>query len=188
MDKKLAVLFPGMGYHCDKPLLYYSKKLAGKRGYEIIEISYAFPVKARDIMNDKKAKNKAFLHAVSETKKQLSEINYGDYTDVVFIGKSIGTSVAAFYDKESGINARHIILTPVPETFNHLRDGCGIVVHGTQDPWCDTKLAETKCKELHLELYKVEGANHSLETDDPITDCKRIPGVLDKIDEMLEKG
>lgn len=24
--KKLAVLFPGIGYHCDKPLLYYSKK------------------------------------------------------------------------------------------------------------------------------------------------------------------
>ena len=26
--KKIAVLFPGVGYHTDKPLLYYSKKLA----------------------------------------------------------------------------------------------------------------------------------------------------------------
>ncbi len=24
---KLAVFFPGIGYHCDKPLLYYAKKL-----------------------------------------------------------------------------------------------------------------------------------------------------------------
>ena len=24
--KKLAVLFPGIGYHCDKPLLYYSRE------------------------------------------------------------------------------------------------------------------------------------------------------------------
>lgn len=23
---KLAVFFPGIGYHCDKPLLYYSRK------------------------------------------------------------------------------------------------------------------------------------------------------------------
>ena len=25
---KLAVVFPGVGYHADKPLLYYSRKLA----------------------------------------------------------------------------------------------------------------------------------------------------------------
>ena len=34
--KKLAVLFPGIGYHCDKPLLYYSKKYLKVYGYEII--------------------------------------------------------------------------------------------------------------------------------------------------------
>ena len=24
---KIAVFFPGIGYHCDKPLLYYARKL-----------------------------------------------------------------------------------------------------------------------------------------------------------------
>ena len=38
--KKLAVLFPGIGYHCDKPLLYYSKKCLSAYGYEIIEVNY----------------------------------------------------------------------------------------------------------------------------------------------------
>ena len=50
--KKLAVLFPGIGYHCDKPLLYYSRKLVQEPllyyskkclsayGYEIIEVNY----------------------------------------------------------------------------------------------------------------------------------------------------
>ena len=28
--KKLAVIFPGVGYHTDKPLLYYSKKIASQ--------------------------------------------------------------------------------------------------------------------------------------------------------------
>ena len=28
MGKRLAVIFPGIGYHCDKPILYYSRKLA----------------------------------------------------------------------------------------------------------------------------------------------------------------
>lgn len=29
---KLAVFFPGIGYHCDKPLLYYSRKLVQNMG------------------------------------------------------------------------------------------------------------------------------------------------------------
>lgn len=31
---KMAVFFPGIGYHCDKPLLYYAQKLAAEKGYE----------------------------------------------------------------------------------------------------------------------------------------------------------
>ena len=30
--KKIAVFFPGIGYTCDKPLLYYSAKLAAAKG------------------------------------------------------------------------------------------------------------------------------------------------------------
>ena len=37
---KLAVVFPGVGYHADKPLLYYSRKLAAQYGYEIICADY----------------------------------------------------------------------------------------------------------------------------------------------------
>lgn len=40
---KLAVFFPGIGYHCDKPLLYYSRKMAQECGYEeTIALSYAY--------------------------------------------------------------------------------------------------------------------------------------------------
>ncbi len=182
---KLAVIFPGMGYHSDKPLLYYSKRLARERGYEIIEIKYDFKVRARDIMNDKDAMHEAFSHAAKETKRQLSSVKYEDYKKILFIGKSIGTTVAAYYDQKNGINAGHIVFTPVPETFKYLRDGCGIVFHGTADPWCDTELAESKCEELHLEIFEVNDANHSLETNDPIIDCSRMQGILNKVDEMM---
>ena len=43
MGKRLAVIFPGIGYHCDKPLLYYSRKLAKEQGYkEIIPLEYSY--------------------------------------------------------------------------------------------------------------------------------------------------
>ena len=31
---KLAVLFPGIGYHCDKPILYFARELAKQVGYD----------------------------------------------------------------------------------------------------------------------------------------------------------
>ena len=40
--KKLAIFFPGIGYHADKPLLYYSRKLAGEAGYELIALKYDY--------------------------------------------------------------------------------------------------------------------------------------------------
>ena len=49
--KKAAVLFPGIGYHTDKPLLYYSKKIAAELGYEIIEVPYGkFPRQGQRVL------------------------------------------------------------------------------------------------------------------------------------------
>lgn len=31
--RRLAVVFPGIGYHADKPLLYYSRKLAAQQAF-----------------------------------------------------------------------------------------------------------------------------------------------------------
>lgn len=38
---KLAVLFPGVGYHIDKPLMYHSKNLAMQAGYDTLAIEYS---------------------------------------------------------------------------------------------------------------------------------------------------
>ena len=41
--RKLMILFPGIGYHCDKPILYYGKKIAVMNGYkDCISLSYSY--------------------------------------------------------------------------------------------------------------------------------------------------
>lgn len=40
MKKQLAVLFPGIGYHADRPLLYYSAKLARAHDCEVTSVQY----------------------------------------------------------------------------------------------------------------------------------------------------
>ena len=37
---KIAVLFPGIGYHCDKPLLYFCGRLAEQYDYKVVRLSF----------------------------------------------------------------------------------------------------------------------------------------------------
>ncbi len=44
--RKAAVLFPGIGYGVERPLLYYSGKMARAQGYDVIPVPYSgFPKK-----------------------------------------------------------------------------------------------------------------------------------------------
>ncbi len=179
-EKKIVVIFPGMGYHSDKPLLFFTKRLARENGYEIVEVEYEFPYKAREIMNDKVRMKEAFDLAVPQLKEQLAGIDFNGCDDVIFAGKSIGTALAAYYDNENNVGARHIVFTPVPQTFEMLRERCGVVFHGLNDPWCDNRIAEAECSRLDLELIKVDGANHSLETDSTMDDLGNLRKIMEK--------
>ena len=180
-NKKVAVIFPGMGYHSDKPLLYFSKRIAIENGYEIVEVNYDLPYKAREIMNDKVRMKESFELAASQIKEALCDISFSDYNDVVFIGKSIGTALAAHYDNTLQVRARHLVFTPVPQTFDLLRKNAGIVFHGLDDPWCPTEIASDKCNELGLELYTINKANHSLETKSVLEDIRNLKGIMQKV-------
>ena len=47
-EKSIAVFFPGIGYTVDKPLLYYSRKLAREEEYEVKLVPYSgFPEKVK---------------------------------------------------------------------------------------------------------------------------------------------
>ena len=185
MSRKLAVIFPGIGYHNDKPLLYYSRKLATELGYDVIEITYDFSFKAKEVKGDKDKMRESFEVAVEQTTQQLSSVEFAGYEQILFIGKSLGTTVAAYYDKTYDIGARHIVLTPVPKTFDFLKPGCGIVFHGNADPWCETDLVTDRCRDLGLELHIVEGGNHSLETKSIVADARNIGDIISTIERYI---
>lgn len=186
-EKKIAVLFPGIGYHNEKPLLYYSGKLLKEIGYEVLKITYDFPFQANSIKGDAVQMKNAFDLAVRQTEKQLLAIDFSAYEKILFVGKSIGTTVAAAFDQTHGIGGKHIILTPVPQTFSRLNPECGIVFHGNADPWCETSLAIERCKDLGLLLHIIHDANHSLETTSVLDDIRNMAEVLRLIREYAEQ-
>ena len=181
---KLAVVFPGMGYHKDKPLLYYSSKLVKGLGYKIIDIEYSkLPEKVKgNIAMMQKAADIAYF----DVETQLKDVNFEDYEDVLFIGKSIGTFILAKYVKEKGINVRQIWYTPVEQTFIY-PDGDIIAFIGDADPWSDVdkvkKMASDKC----ILLYSYPDCNHSLECEDVDTNIANLRDVMQKTKDNILK-
>ncbi len=150
---KLAVFFPGIGYHCDKPLLYYSEKLAKQYQYETIKIKY------EELSKDL---GEAFSGALSQTEACLAEVDWKQYKDILFVSKSIGTAVASAYAAKHVVTCRNIYYTPLERTFAFAPQR-GIVFHGTGDPWAETEMMRVKCRDNNLPLQMIEKANHSLE-------------------------
>ena len=173
--RKTAIIFPGIGYHTDKPLLYFSKKLARENGYEIIEVPYGGF--SSGIKGNKEKMQEAFNHAFTQTKEVLKDQVFSADDDILVISKSIGTIVAAAWQKELGLPARNIYFTPLAETFLFTRLGSGIAFHGTKDPWADSDVIADKCQQFQIPLYCVEKANHSLERD-AISDLKMLKKVM----------
>lgn len=183
MKKKIAVLFPGIGYHTDKPLLYYSRKLAMERGYEIAEVKYGeLPA---NVKGNTKKMLEAFNKALQYSKEQLDKIDFNVYDEVLFISKSVGTAVAAAYAKNNKINARQIYYTPVAESFEVIGEN-GIVFHGTADPWVDTDIVRNECEKRNLPLYITENANHSMETGNVEKDIVIMEEIMKKTAEYMD--
>ena len=114
---KLAVFFPGIGYTADRPLLHFSRRIAAAQGYEIRIMDYkGFPSKVK---GDRKRMEESFDIALGQAREMLSGVDLEEYEDILFIGKSIGTIVAAKIASESPAKERirMILYTPLEDTF-----------------------------------------------------------------------
>lgn len=184
MKKKIAVLFPGIGYTCDKPLLYYTGKLAVARGYKIVKVEYGnFP---SGIKENKEKMEEAFRCGLEQAEKILQDICWEEYEDILFVSKSIGTVISSAFARRHQFSAKNILFTPLQQTFL-FADGNGIVFHGTADPWADTKDITEGCKKLNLPLILTDEGNHSLETGDTLKDLENLQQIIGLLFNSLDK-
>ena len=174
---KLAVFFPGIGYTVDKPLMYYSRKLAAEIGYEIRLLSYSgFPEKKR---GDDDRMQKSVRIAIDQSREQMKDLDLSAYEDVLFIGKSIGTIASAVLYSESAAKdrIRLILYTPLEETFSLLL-GNTIVFTGSNDPWVGKNRIPELCREHYIPCRIIPGGNHSLETGNTFEDMNNLLKVM----------
>ena len=182
--KKIACLFPGIGYTCDKPLLYYSWKLLKGLDWEVVPVPYSgFPSGVKG--NPGKMQQAAHM-ALEQAEEMLQEIEWNDYDDIMIVGKSVGTVVGAAYARRHRLPCRQVLFTPVEAAFEFVGSKA-IAFHGTADPWAETKVIEENCRRIGIPLHETEGANHSLETGDVDADIKTMRKTMKTLREYAEK-
>ena len=179
--KKLAVFFPGIGYTVDRPLMYYSRRIAAALGYEIRLLPYrGFP---RKVKGDRSKMADSFRIALEQSEEMLSDVAWTEYDDILFIGKSVGTVVAAKMAEESpaGERIRLILYTPLDDTFS-FSFGKAVAFTGSGDPWVgkqNSRIAQL-CAERGIPCTVIPGGDHSLETDDLPADVRELGKILEE--------
>ena len=131
--RNLMILFPGIGYHCDKPILYYGKKIAVMNGYtDCISLSYSYD--GKNLRGNTAEMEKAFNSLYEQAEKQLNGVEFNQYDEILFVSKSIGTVIAAAYARKYSIECRMIFYTPLAQTYSYDVEE-GIAFIGMKDPW-----------------------------------------------------
>ncbi len=83
---KLFVCLPGIGYHCDKPLLYYSRKLAATAGYDHA-VLLQYTCQKDGLRENPAALRAAFDALYTQAEAQLAAVGWAQYDDVLFLSK-----------------------------------------------------------------------------------------------------
>lgn len=187
---KLAVIFPGIGYTCDKPLLYYGRAIAREAGYEECwNVSYAY--QGGNVRGNAEKMKEAFEALYLQAEEDLRRVEWSKYGDVLFISKSIGTVIASAYAQKHGLSelpgVRHVLYTPVEQTFLfHPRNAVGFI--GTADPWSDPMEDIRLAKAQGIPMHVYEGADHALETGDALANLDVIKEVMARTKEFVERS
>ena len=176
---KIAVYFPGIGYHCDKPLLYYSRNITCELGYKNYRnVSYTY--NAGNIRGNEEKMKEAYETLFSQAEAELTDIVWSEYDDVLFISKSIGTIIATSYAEKYGLkSARHILYTPLSQTYLFAPD-LAIGFIGTADPWSDTNEIIQLSNANHIPIAVYEGCNHSLECADTLKNIENLKDIMQR--------
>ncbi|MCR5282134.1 MAG: hypothetical protein K6E18_02090 [Lachnospiraceae bacterium] len=179
--RKLAVVFPGIGYNKDRPLLYYAGKLAVANGYELVHIDFSGLNWSKE-----KLKDPVFMEQTKQRCLQITQeamARFGDLAgdQVLFIGKSIGTVVACAYAKTSHIAPRLILYSPLSQIEPYVDHQQAALFYGDADPLAAWTDIERIAGEKHLDAFRIKDGNHSLETGNIPEDIENLRFMMEEL-------
>ena len=185
--KKLAILFPGVNYSVDCPLLYYAGDICENAGVEVYEVKYEGYGKAQTAATKASSLEECIELEYDALKKKLPQDMLQEYDELVFVSKSMGTVLAAHLEEDYGLqNVTHVMLTPIDQTLPYLETQKKIayMVTGTADNKVNHEVLREISRQYNYPLTEIEGAGHRLEIKGGVQKSIKI---LADIMEAIEK-
>ena len=133
-NKKLMVLLPGRGYTIAAPLLYYNFKLGWSNGYDVLRVEYGFHVAQSALAQDN-------IPDITQESTLAVEkaLEADDYEELVIVGKSLGTPIAALIANQHPITTKCLLLTPIQSSHKIVEKAPTLAIIGTSDPLYDAE-------------------------------------------------
>lgn len=164
---RLAVLYPGMRYSCDRPLLYYTTEILLSRGYDVLQLWSNYGTADFDQLSQSEktiqliSDGQALLRAGQEA---------GTYQQTLLCGKSLGTLTMAFIlNQDQHLDqAATVWLTPLihlPPVAQAIQGLSGpVFVAGSQaDATFSSGSLDQIKSNSNVQVFSTDGADHSLE-------------------------
>ena len=179
----LGVIFPGLRYSCDMPLLYYTTRLLLRSGIDVLQVQRDYTQPAYQSAHRLEQLQMLGQDAQAAIAGGLAQ---GGYSRLVLVGKSIGTLVLAYLGSSlSQPPFVSVWLTPLLDQPLLVEAACsstapGLFVAGSGDALYDPAALERIRFTAQAEVQVFPGADHSLELPSDL------PGSLAILGEYLQ--
>ncbi len=180
MKTGIVVCFPGTGYTCKERLFTLCADSYAKRGYDVVKLDFShIPFKEIETLEE------AVAIAMRAVRRQLGDVDFTSYSDVVWISKSLGTICAAIAEKEQKKPPRQLFLTPVSFTLTEMKPDSNVIamVLGTQDRFLTSEAIAEFCSDRDIRYCIINGVGHSLKDD---ADSERTERINEQIVALCE--
>jgi hypothetical protein len=167
-SEKIAVLFPGLNYSCQAPLLYYTTYHLLAKGFDVLLVEYDY--RKRGDLNDSEFDE---LVSADANAAYDAAIDQSSYDSVMLVGKSVGTgALSSIMEKRGPVKgAKFLWITPLFEDRRIYRNALAscassLFVIGTGDPHYDRKKILELEKRCGGSTLVMRGADHRLEAEE----------------------
>jgi predicted alpha/beta-fold hydrolase len=177
--QEVALVFPGLAYNSNMPLLHYSIETILASGINVLIVDYDYSNNSEFMKQSQTTKSDWLIEDIEAALKVITEEE--NQKVVCLTGKSLGT-LALGYLLETHENLRDtktIWLTPSirnPELLEQMLAYMknAVMVIGTKDPHYDRDIVDRLNASTQLSGIIIDGANHSLEIEGDVTQSLRV--------------
>lgn len=165
----LTIIFPGLNYTCDMPLLYYAAQIMLEVGADVLQVKYDYtrtrPVGSASTLTERFGDLQTDVTQIARV-----ALMQRDYKHLTVIGKSLGT-LAIPHLLQTDLPLRPhtcVYLTPILNELVPIRDliqTCprNLFVIGSSDHYYDPELISQLISPQADNFMIIDGVNHSLE-------------------------